>query len=146
MFKKKTNEQKIAKTKEKNIKTTPYDNEYKVTPLKLLCIIVNKGQGDFYIKTLINTFNVSTAFLVNGNGTASVEIYELLGIGEAKKDIVFALVKEDIVEPIFKVCEDRFKISRNANGVVFTSKLNSIASVLMYRFLTDTKINIKKEK
>ena len=40
---------------------------------------------------------------------------------------------------------ERFSISRNSNGVAFTLGVNSIIGVLIYRFLTDTKINIKKD-
>ena len=122
-----------------------YEDTYKVEPLKFLIIIVNHGQGEFFIKKLINEFNISSIFSCHGQGTATREVYDLLGIGEPIKDVLFVLVKESLLSEIYKMINERFSISRNSNGIAFTLGVNSIIGVLIYRFLTDTKINIKKD-
>ena len=43
--------------------TLDYSKEYEVSPLKLLVIIVNKYQGDYYLDLLIKKHNVAAAFL-----------------------------------------------------------------------------------
>lgn len=125
--------------------TSNYTNEYKVSPLKLLIIIVNKYQGDYYLDLLIKKYNVAAAFLCNGHGTATRDIYDLLNISENKKDVVISLVKSDQVEILLSKILERFNVSKNAKGIAFTIRLDSIIGVLTYRFFTDTKQNIKKE-
>ena len=61
--------------------TLDYSKEYEVSPLKLLVIIVNKYQGDYYLDLLIKKHNVAAAFLCKGHGTATRDIYDLLKMG-----------------------------------------------------------------
>ena len=61
-----------------------------------------------------------------------------------KKDVVLAVIREDKKSEIFKYINDRFNISKNAKGIAFTIKVNSVMGVLLYRFLSDTKQNIRK--
>lgn len=125
--------------------TSNYSKDYEVSPLKLLIIIVNKYQGDYYLDLLIKKYNVAAAFLSNGHGTATRDIYDLLNISENKKDVVIALVRSDQVDILLNKILERFNVSKNAKGIAFTIKLDSIIGVLAYRFFTDTKQNIKKE-
>ena len=125
--------------------TLDYSKEYEVSPLKLLVIIVNKYQGDYYLDLLIKKHNVAAAFLCNGHGTATRDIYDLLNISENKKDVVIALVKSNQVDIVLSKILERFNVSKNAKGIAFTIKLDSIIGVLTYRFFTDTKHNFKKE-
>lgn len=123
-----------------------YNDSFKTSPLKFLCIIVNKYQGEFYIDLLVKKNGVSAAFLLNGHGTATRDIYSLLNISETKKDVVMALVREDKIDEIMPKIEERFKISNSSKGIAFTLSSDSIIGVLAYRFFTDTKENVKKEE
>lgn len=124
-------------------KTLPYDKEFKVQKLKFLVIIVNKYQGDYYVNKLLK-LGVSACFMANGYGTATREIYSVLGVGETKKDVVFALISEDKIEQVLSIIQKKFNVSNNAKGVAVTFKVDSIMGILLYRFFTDTKENVRK--
>ena len=130
----------------KNSERRAYDKEYEISKLKLVFIVVNRNQGDYFIHQLINNFNVAAVFLANAYGTATRDIYEVLGVGEIKKDLVLALVKEEIIDDVFEMIHNRFSISNNSKGIACTVKINSLISVLLYRFLTDTKQNVKRKE
>lgn len=130
----------------KNSERKAYDKEYEISKLKLIFIVVNRNQGDYFIHQLINNFNVAAVFLANAYGTATRDIYEVLGVGEIKKDLVVALVKEEIIDDVFEMIHNRFSISNNSKGIACTVKVNSLISVLLYRFLTDTKQNVKRKE
>lgn len=134
----------IPSKKEEKKNKTAYDKEYVVEPLRLMVIIVNRYQGDYYINKLKEN-GVAASFLCNGSGTATRDIYDMLGVGETKKDVIFSLVRKDKVSQICKIAQDKFNVSKNAKGVVITVPIDSISGVLLYRFFTDTKENIKKE-
>lgn len=138
---KKETSSKVGKT---NKSKKSYEKEYVVEPLRLMLIIVNRYQGDYYINKLKEN-GVAASFLCNGSGTATRDIYDVLGVGETKKDVIFALVRKDKVSQICKIAQDKFNVSKNAKGVVITVPIDSISGVLLYRFFTDTKENIKKE-
>lgn len=142
-MKRKINYKREAETVQE-VHKKPYDQEFELKKLKVLCIIVNRHQGDYYINEFASR-EVGASFLVYGTGTATREIYDLLGIGETKKDIVLSLVKESDIPTLKEVIINRFKISKRAKGVAFFMDIDSIAGVLLYKYLTNTKENIKRK-
>ncbi len=147
LFKKKKvieDSKKEIPAKEEKKSKTVYDKEYVVEPLRLMIIIVNRYQGDYYINKLKEN-GVAASFLCNGSGTATRDIYNMLGVGETKKDVIFSLVRKDKVSQISQIAQEKFNVSKNAKGVVITVPIDSISGVLLYRFFTDTKENVKKE-
>lgn len=136
---------KIVKKNEQNNQSSNYEDNFVIQKLKMLCIIVNRHQGDYYINKLMEN-KVGAAFLVYGTGTATREIYDLLGVGDTKKDIVLSLVKESDVPSIKQMISDRFNVSKKAKGVAFFADVNSLAGVLLYKFFTNTKENVRREE
>lgn len=134
----------ISETKEKT-QTSSYEDNFVIQKLKMLCIIVNRHQGDYFINKLMEN-NVGAAYLVYGTGTATREIYDLLGVGDTKKDIVLSLVKESDVPEIKNMISERFNVSKKAKGIAFFADVNSIAGVLMYKYFTNTRENIRREE
>lgn len=151
MIFKKKNDNIIQKVKNENLENKnkvskkKYEKEFEIEPLRLLVIIVNRYQGDFYINKL-KEHGVAAAFLCNGSGTATRDIYDMLGVGEIKKDVIFSLVRQDKVKEIFDFVQDKFNVSNNAKGVAITIPIDAISGVLLYRFFTDTKENIIKKE
>ncbi|MFA6755393.1 MAG: hypothetical protein WCR97_02640 [Bacilli bacterium] len=119
---------------------TPYDKTYKVQPIKLMIIIVDRYQGDYYVEEF-KKLGVSYLFITYGRGTVPSDLRHILSIDEDKKDIVFAFVKEDLMKDCLKVINERFNVSKVAKGISFSVPIDSMAGVLMYKFLTDTKSN-----
>ncbi len=145
--KKDINNKVVAKnvTIKENKEQKAYDNEYKIEKVKLFVIIVGRNQSDYFLSEFKNT-EIACSFVVYGRGTATKDIYEVLGVGETKKDIIFALVKESDIEKLKQIINYRFKASKAAKGVAFSIPFNSMAGVLMYRYLTNTKTNVAKAK
>lgn len=148
---KKNNDNIIKKIKDENpnnknkVSKKKYEKEFEVEPLRLLVIIVNRYQGDFYLSKL-KEHGVAAAFLCNGSGTATRDIYDMLGVGEIKKDVILSLVRKNKVQEIFQFVQDKFNVSKNAKGVAITIPIDAISGVLLYRFFTDTKENIIKKE
>lgn len=141
---KRKSEKNIEKEAEnKNLKK-PYDQEFELKKLRILCIIVNRYQGDYFINEFAKR-EVGASFLVYGTGTATKEIYDILGIGETKKDIVLSLVKESDIPELKKLIETRFSVSKKAKGIAFFIDIDSIAGILIYKYLTNTKENLKRK-
>lgn len=148
MANKKTNEKEVSvktSTSKQNKKNKAYDKEFKVEKVKLFVIIVGRNQSDYYLNEFKKT-EIACSFVVYGGGTATKDIYEVLGIGETKKDIIFALVKESDIDKLKEIINYRFKASKAAKGIAFSIPLDSMAGVLMYRYLTNTKTNVVKTK
>ena len=139
---KRKSEKNIEKEAEnKNLKK-PYDQEFELKKLRI--IIVNRYQGDYFINEFAKR-EVGASFLVYGTGTATKEIYDILGIGETKKDIVLSLVKESDIPELKKLIETRFSVSKKAKGIAFFIDIDSIAGILIYKYLTNTKENLKRK-
>ena len=141
---KRKSEKSVQKETDKNISKKSYDQEFELKKLRVLCIIVNRYQGDYFINEFARR-EVGASFLVYGTGTATKEIYDILGIGETKKDIVLSLVKESDIPELKKLIEARFNVSKKAKGIAFFIGIDSIAGVLIYKYLTNTKENIKRK-
>jgi len=120
-----------------------YDEQYLIEPLKLLFVIVNKYQGNYFLDAF-KELGVSCAFLSYGKGTATDDLKHILGIGEDKKDVVICLVKSDEIDNYLKICKERFKVSRAAKGIAFAVPVDSMISVFAYRFITNTRQNRRK--
>ncbi len=132
-------------TSKQNKQEKPYDSEFKIEKVKLFIIIVGRNQSDYFLNEFKKT-DIACSFVVYGRGTATKDIYEVLGIGETKKDIIFALVKESDIEKLKEIINYRFNASKAAKGVAFSIPFDSMAGVLMYRYLTNTKTNVIKAK
>lgn len=137
-------QKRIINKVEQTTKPSNYEDNFVIQKLKMLCIIVDRHQGDYFINKLMEN-KVGAAFLVYGTGTATREIYDLLGVGDIKKDIVLSLVKESDVADIKKMISDRFSISKKAKGVAFFADVSSLAGVLLYKYFTNTKENIRRD-
>ncbi len=132
----------VKKNKEDN---SHYSKNYKVEKLFLLVVIVNRYQGDYYIHKFIE-LGAASSFLLYGKGTAPNEFLYMLGVEGSKKDIVLTVAKESLLDNFEKIIDERFSISKSAKGISFIIEFDSIMGVLPYRFLSDTKINKKKEE
>jgi len=128
----------VEKIKNKNLNEKPYEKTNKVEKLKLLCVIVNRNQGQFFVDSFLDQ-NVAAAFDVYGKGTAPREIYDIIGMSDNKKELVLALIKESDLEKVLKIIKTRFSVSKAAKGVAFTITVNSMAGVVMYKFLTNNR-------
>lgn len=120
-----------------------YDKDFEITKLKIMFIIVDRGQGDYFIKEFEKQ-GVAASFKLYGTGTATKDIYELLGIGETKKDIVLSVVKVNDIEKLKEIVQERFAINKKFKGVSFCAEINSVAGVLVYKYLANVRENKRR--
>lgn len=122
-----------------------YEQNYQISPLKLMIIIVNRYQSNYFLDAF-EEIGISCGFVTYGKGTATSDILKILGIGEDRKDIMFLPVPNSKIAKCKKIIEERFAVSEEAKGVSFCIPFDSMVSVLAYKFLTDTKRNKKRSK
>lgn len=131
----------VRNSKKSEAKT--YDKTYQIKPLKMMVVIVNKYQGEYFIDSFKN-FGISATFLTYAKGTATKSIRKVLNVDAEEKDVIIALVKNSEVDKLLKLCKERFNTSSLAAGVAFTISVDSMIGVLLYKFFTDTKQNRRK--
>ncbi|MGM9874225.1 MAG: hypothetical protein ACI31G_04945 [Bacilli bacterium] len=120
---------KVEKVKQK------YEDRSDIKPLSFYIAIVPRGEGNSITK-LFNSLGSILTFSQIGLGTASKDVYDILGIENNKKDIVFTLCrKEDL--PLYKVeLEAYFKMDDSSKGIGFSVDLKAISSVTAYRIFS----------
>ena len=110
-------------------------NESAIKKLKLLFTVVDRPKGEFFLD-VISQFDVNCQLAVSGQGTATSEIVELLGL-ESHKAVILSVVREDMVETVLNTLEDKFATIRGGKGIAFAVPFSSVIGVNLYRFLSD---------
>ena len=112
-----------------------------IKKIKLLIIIVDRGQAIKYIRE--NEKNdVTTQMVLLGHGTAGRVLADYLGLGDVKKDVILSIIKEEKVDEILQSIERRLT-SSSRKGIAFTVSISSMIGVSLYKFLTKTPIEQK---
>ena len=112
-------------------------NESAIKKLKLLFTIVDRPKAEFYLDVL-SQYEVNCQMVAGGLGTATSEMVDLLGLNPHKA-VLISVVREDLVDTIMKVLEDKFRTIRNGKGVAFAVPMSSVIGVNMYRFLSNNR-------
>ena len=113
-------------------------NDSAIKKLKLVVTVVNRPKGEFYLD-VISQFDVNCQLLVAGQGTATSDVVELLGL-EPHKAVIVSVVREDLVDSVMETLEDKFTTIRNGKGIAFAVPLSSVIGVNLYRFLSDNRM------
>ena len=112
-------------------------NESAIKKLKLLFTVVDRSKGEFYLDVL-SGFEVNCQMVTGGLGTATSELINMLGLN-IHKAVILSIVREDMVDTIMKVLEQKFTTIKNGKGIAFAVPLSSIIGVNMYQFLSNNK-------
>ncbi len=103
--------------------------------IKLLVIIYNNEK---ILKLLFQKYNLGYKVMSKGDGTASSNILEYLGLNKVKRQIYYLLIDESLEESILKDLKNWCKLENNGKGIAFTISLSSSS-----KFIKD---NLGKEK
>ena len=110
-----------------------------VVQKKLLLFITIVGEGQSTaIRKLFERYGCSAQFVERGDGTATKEIYNILGVENTGKDVVFSFLAEDKASDIKKELDAFFVASKRNQGISFSIRLSSIIGVRVYQFLANT--------
>ena len=109
-----------------------------VKKLKLIITVVDRPKGEFYMD-VIGGFEVNCQMIMAGQGTASSELVDLLGLNP-EKAVILSIAREDKVPEIMNTLETKFETVRNGKGVAFAIPLSSIIGVNLYQFMSNNRM------
>ena len=103
----------------------------------LVCLtIVNSGQGEA-IRKLMEKFSCATSLILKGEGTASKDLYDVLGLKDNYKDVIISFVSEDVSDDVIYELNLYFNSNKKNKGVASILEMDSIVSYIGYRFLSN---------
>lgn len=120
-----------------NTKPESYEKTNEIKPLSMYVTIVNKGQGNA-ITSLFQRIGSAAQFVHVGVGTAQKNVLDILGIEDNGKEVVLALIKQELIPDVKNELEAFFASNKRNKGIGFSIKLTSMVGVRLYRFLTDS--------
>jgi nitrogen regulatory protein PII len=139
LFTKKPEIVKIIKAPKKEAAPfVPYEKTHRLEKLGFVIVIVNENQASAIVDILDNA-GCSASFICRGKGTASNDVYEVLGIANNTKHVVMAPLKLSSWPLAKKGLEERFAVSNYAKGLAVLVELDSVCGVSTYKFLTDSR-------
>ncbi len=109
--------------------------------LEMLVTVVNRPKADFFVD-LLEQFEINMQMVTYGEGTASSELINSLGLS-TQKAVIFSIVRSDKINKIKETLEEKFKTIRNGKGISFTIPLSSVIGASIYQFMCNQ--NKKKE-
>ena len=113
-------------------------NESAIKKLKVLFTVVDRNKAEFYMD-VISQFEVNCQMQLQGLGTATSEIVDLLGLN-IHKAVILSVVREDMVEPIMHTLEDKFAAIKGGKGSAFAVPMSSIIGVNLYQFMSNNRL------
>lgn len=126
----------------------PYEASHRLRKLLLVTVVVSDGQADSILE-IVKRNEAALCWACRGQGTAPKDL--LLSNNVTKKDVVFAVVREDCWPELKHTLEERFSLSKIAKGIAYAIPLSSVAGVSIYKMLSNTRlfekpINPKEKK
>ena len=127
-----------AKKTPKKVKSKidSFENSNEIKKLKVYVVIVNHGQGRA-ISSLLQKCGSPAQYIMMGTGTANRQVLDILGIEDNEKDVIFSLIKEDLIPDTKNELEAYFASSKKNKGIGFTIKMTGIIGVKFYRFIAN---------
>ena len=113
-------------------------NESAIKKLKGLFPVVDRTKGEVYMD-VISQFEVNWQMQLQGLGTATSELVDLLGLN-IHKAVILSVVREDLVEPIMHTLEDKFATIKNGKVIAFAVPMSSIIGVNLYQFMSNNRL------
>lgn len=112
------------------------DRVQPLSRLKFFITIVNHNHYKEVLKILRN-HESGLGFITHGRGTGTKEIYDLLGLSDVHKDIIFAVVKADQIETLKKEIAAFFV--KESKGIAFAIDISSVIGSSIYKYLSNTR-------
>ncbi|MBQ8696517.1 MAG: hypothetical protein IJ519_02250 [Clostridia bacterium] len=112
-------------------------NDSAIKKLKLVITVVDRAKAEFYLDVL-SQFEVNFHMVTGGMGTANSDIVNMLGLN-IHKAVIMSVVREDMVDPMMKCLEEKFRTIKNGKGIAIAVPLSGVIGVNMYQFLSGNK-------
>ena len=112
--------------------------------IKILIVIMPRGKGDL-VTDFLRDKNILFNLDILGKGTDPNFLFDFLGIGESKKDIVFSVIDATKVTETLDALSERFKLNEKGHGVAFTININSVSCKRILNYFTGVMEDTKNE-
>ena len=110
--------------------------DIRVERVRMLVAITERGNGKTLTRKM-DTMGVGCLMRCYGQGTASSEMMDILGLGSSEKDIVIAMGKESAVEDVVREYSDTLRSAGRGGGIMMllspTAVGNLTATILSMR-------------
>ena len=106
--------------------------------LQLLFTIVNREKTEFYVD-LLHNFEINLQMVLNGYGTASSSVRDLLGLTELEKSVIISVVRKDKAKEALAALEEKCITVKNGKGVAYTVPMSSVIGVNLHQFLSNNR-------
>ena len=111
--------------------------------LELLIAVVNAPKVRFY-SNLIQSSEANLQLVVQASGTSEKAIMNYLGLNQDTRQAIFSVVREDKVQDLLEVLEEKFSTVKDGGGIAVTIPLASVIGALTYGFLSNDKRTIQR--
>ena len=127
-------------SKLENTLTNDAGRQRKVAPVKLelLITVVPRAKGNFFMD-LIQSFDVNLQVSLAGKGTANGELLHLLGLDGNEKAVILSVVREDQLDELSYILEQKFRTIKNGKGVAAAIPFTSMIGTLLFGFLSNNR-------
>ena len=89
----------------------------------MLTVILDKGKGES--NQIFARKSSMPSICHVGYGTANKAMFDYLGLGQTSKDIVFALIQDDIAPDIMQMLNEEFELYRPNTGWLLLFRLKA---------------------
>ena len=97
--------------------------------LSLIMSIVERGSGGKLVK-LYNKNHIFTHIRFEGQGTATSEILDILGLGGSEKDIIWSVTTRPAARALLEKLDDELRGAVPGRGIAFTIELAALSNLL----------------
>lgn len=126
----------IFKKKPAKKEPAKFEDTKNLEKLSIFVTIVGPGQAEAICK-IFKVGGSSAQFIQRGQGTATKQLRDILGIEDNSKDIIISLVKKSSIPNFKKELRAFFAASSKNRGIGFSIPMTSIAGVTVYKFLAN---------
>ncbi|MBD5161970.1 MAG: hypothetical protein HDT14_08180 [Oscillibacter sp.] len=107
--------------------------------MALIMSIVERGSGSKLVK-LYRKNQISTHLRCEGQGTATSEILDILGLGGSEKDIILSITTRAAARVLLDKLDDELRGAAPGRGIAFTMPLTAISGLVAAYINLKTKV------
>ena len=97
--------------------------------LSLIMSIVERGSGGKLVK-LYGKEQILTHIRFEGQGTATSEILDILGLGGSEKDIILSITTRPAARALLQKLDDELRGAAPGRGIAFAVELEALSSLM----------------
>lgn len=135
---KKDNVNQSSLLKQKDMAPKPYNQTHAVSYLKFFVTVINHNHHKDVL-SLLKKYEVGLNFITHGRGTATREIYDILGLSDVRKNIIFSVVKAERTDELKSELAKMFAKGKDAKGIAFAINISSVIGLSIYKYLSNTR-------